>query len=80
MRKLSLLLISFFSLLFAGLAQAHGHHNYHHDGRYYDRSGAYEGRMDDSGRMYDQSGRYMGREDSNGRFYDNTGRYQGQVR
>lgn len=29
--------------------------------RYYDESGRYMGRMDDSGRMYDKSGRYQGR-------------------
>ena len=55
MRKPLLLLISLFSLLFTGVVHAHGHHYYHHDGRYYDRSGAYEGRMD-NGFFYDQSG------------------------
>ena len=46
--------------------------------RYYDESGRYMGRMDDSGRMYDKSGRYQGRVSEDGRFYDNSGRYQGR--
>ena len=33
--------------------------------RYYDDSGRYMGRMDDSGRMYDKSGRYQGRIQNN---------------
>ena len=33
--------------------------------RYYDESGRYMGRMDDSGRMYDKSGRYQGRIQNN---------------
>ena len=33
--------------------------------RYYDDSGRYMGRMDDSGRMYDKSGRYKGRIQNN---------------
>ena len=48
--------------------------------RYYDESGRYMGRMDDSGRMYDKSGRYQGRVSEDGRFYDNSGRYQGRQR
>lgn len=36
--------------------------------RYYDESGRYMGRMDDSGRMYDKSGRYQGRVSEDGRF------------
>ena len=47
-------------------------------GKYYDRSGRYQGRVDAKGRSYDQSGRYQGRQDAKGRFYDRTGRYQGR--
>ena len=80
MQKIFFLFVSIFSLIFTGVAWAHGHGFSHHDGRYYDDSGRYQGRVDSSGRHYDSSGRYLGREDANGRFYDNTGRYRGQVR
>ena len=46
--------------------------------RFYDATGRYMGREEDSGRRYDASGRYMGREDANGRRYDASGRYQGK--
>lgn len=46
--------------------------------RYYDESGRYMGRMDDSGRMYDINGRYQGRISQDGRFYDKSGHYQGR--
>lgn len=48
-------------------------------GRRYDRSGSYEGRVDEDGRRYDAQGRYEGRVDSNGRAYDRSGRYLGRV-
>ena len=73
MRKLAYLLLSLFSLTIAATAFAHGHGFSHHDGRYYDHAGRYEGRID-NGRIYDQSGRYQGRIDANGRQYDSSGR------
>lgn len=60
-------------------ATAHDVLRHHDDGRYYDNSGRYQGRVDANGRHYDSSGRYLGREDDNGRFYDQSGRYQGRV-
>ena len=59
MKALIYLLTSFFTILLSVSAWAHGHGFSHHDGRYYDDSGRYEGRID-NGRMYDNTGRYRG--------------------
>jgi hypothetical protein len=70
-RWILLFIVSLFSLFVLGIYAIAAE-------RYYDESGRYMGRMDDSGRMYDKSGRYQGRVSEDGRFYDNSGRYQGR--
>lgn len=47
--------------------------------RYYDESGRYMGRMDDSGRYYDNCGRYQGRMTEDSRGYNKHGQYQGRI-
>lgn len=95
MKKLISLFAVFFATILFSSAWAHGHGFTHHDGRYYDDAGRYEGRIDNgriydstgrysgridhNGRRYDSSGRYLGRTDKSGRVYDNSGRYQGRV-
>ncbi len=71
-RWILLFIVSLFSLFVLGIFAIAAE-------RYYDESGRYMGRMDDSGRMYDKSGRYQGRMTEDGRGYNKQGQYQGRI-